>query len=201
MARRYPRSVKPNYGLDLGNVYAADLGTPALASTNRVVTDHAMSRTAMTIANASSADGLPRNVTVTATQAGGVDDTAATATITGTDVLGRTITEDIVPLNGSTVAGAKAFKTVTGSVQSAWVAGGTADRLVVGFGTLVGFADEAILREPAVASGAQVIGVLFDGALVQASLAFNAAVFEENTVDASASTYNGTKRLTALIRR
>jgi len=198
----YTRAVKPNQVLAAVNVFAFDLGAPALASTNRIVTTHSMSRTAMTIANAASADGLPRNVTVTATQAGGSDDTAATVTVTGTNVSGAVITEDIVPTNGSTVAGTKAFKTVTSAVQAAWVAGGTADTVVVGFGALVGFPASLFTQQAPITAASQMLVATLGGAVVTSpAFTFDADEIEKNTVDGSASTYNGTKKLVVLTYR
>lgn len=198
----YARAVKPNQVLDSTNMFALEVGAPALASTNRIVTTHSMSRTTMTIANASSADGLARNITVTGTQAGGSDDTAATVTITGTNVDGDVITEDIVPINGTTVAGVKAFKTVTAAIQSAWVAGSTADALVVGTGTVVGLPSSIWTGPGAVTAATRYLTAYLGGAVVASpAFIFDADEIEKNTVDGSGSTYNGTKKLVVVLYR
>jgi hypothetical protein len=198
----YTRGVPPNKALDVVNLFGIDLGAPGLASSNRIVATHTMSRAAMTIANASAADGLARNVTVTGTQAGGADDTGATVHVVGTNVDGDVITEDIVPVNGSTVAGAKAFKTVTAVSQPAWVIGGTtADTLVVGVGNKVGMPSSLLRGNGRPDAANKVILVVLGGAIVAPTVAWDIDEPEKNTVDASAGTYDGTKLLTAILRR
>lgn len=192
------RSIKPNKGLDYANIRGFDLGAPALASTNRLVTTVAMGNKTYTLANAASADGLPRNVTVTGTQAGSADDTFGTITFTGTDARGAVITEVLVPVNGSTVAGVKAFQTVTSIVQAGWTAASTADNVVMGFGTLVGL-PAAALTDPIIPAVPYL--VLLGGAVVAITAAYSATAISGNTVDASAGTYNGTKHLVALFLR
>jgi hypothetical protein len=198
---RYPRAVPPNRVLDSVNLFALDLGAPALADTDRIVVDRAQANAAFAIANAAPADGLARNVTVTSTQAGGTDDTPGIITVVGTNVAGTAISEVIIPVNGSTVAGTKAFKTITSVTQSGWTAGGTADRIEVGFGALVGF-PSSIWRQPgAVTATTAYLLAILGGAIVAATYTYDADEIEKNTVDASAGTYNGTKRLSVLIAR
>jgi hypothetical protein len=198
---RYPRASKPNYGLDLANVFAADLGAPALASANRLVTVTHMINGAYTVLNGGhSADHLPRNVTVTHSADGTVD-TLGTITVTGLDALGGTITEVITPLDGTIAAGVKCFAQVDSIVGAGWEIAVGNDTITVGFGTLVGFPSYALRRAPAVAAAAQVFAVILDGALVAASVTFDADDLPTCSVDASASTYDGTKRLVALVLR
>lgn len=202
----YPRALRPNYALDQVNVFALDLGTPKLADTDWLVVDRAMANATFTLAHTNSGDtgnAAARNVTVKATQAGGQDDTFGKVTITGTDVNGDVISEEIVPVNGSTVAGLKAFKTVTSVVQSGWTAGGTADRIEVGFGGLVGI--------PAMAGGRTGYWVSklhegdakaitgYVGTAVQAPTIVADDTVPGTTFDLSAGTYNGSKQVFVLI--
>lgn len=198
----YTRAIKPNYGLNVANVVAMNLGAPALASTNRFVTSVAMGNKTFTLANTTHADaGMARNVTVTGTQVGGVDDTFGTITVTGTNVLGNTITDTLTPVNGSTVAGTKAFLTVTSIVQSGWTAGGTADNLVIGTGDVIGMPYWMVRQNPPIADAAQFFLVLLGGAVVARTIVFDDNEIEKCTVNASAGTYNGSKTLQVLAYR
>jgi len=200
---RYPRAAKPNFGLDLGNVYAANMGTPALADDDYLVaaaTD--MKVGAFTLAHSASVDGLPRDVTITHADTVATD-TLGTITIAGTDILGASISEVVTPLANTIARTVRAFKTVTAITGAGWVvsSGTDKDHVKIGFGNKIGLPSAAIRQHPAVAAAAQVFGVMLDGAFVQASVAFDADVLSKCTVDASASTYDGSKRLVALILR
>lgn len=195
------RALAPNYGLNLANVAALDLGAPALLSTNRFVVSANMKVGSYTVANASSADSLARNVVATITQVGGVNDTPGTLTITGTDVLGNTITEDLTLVANSTATGVKAFKTVTSVVGAGWVLNTGNDTIVVGTGNVVGFPYWVTRQKPAIADAKQFFLVLLGGAVVARTIAFDAADISKCTVDASAGTYNGTKTLQVLAYR
>lgn len=84
-----------------------------------------------------------RNVTVTQT-AKDTADTSGTITVTGTDLAGNVISEVITPEAGKTIAGARAFATITSIVGAGWaidVAEGTNDTITVGFGALIGLPD------------------------------------------------------------
>jgi hypothetical protein len=200
----YGRAIKTNYGLDLGNVYAANLGAPALASTNRIVTSVNMKVGAYTIANAASSDSLARNVIATVSKAV-ENDTMGTLVIVGTDINGTSITETLTLNNGDTSAGltvgTRAFKTVTSVTGAGWVTGGTADTIVVGFGNKIGVPNSAIRQAPAVAAGAQAFATFLGGALVTATIGYDATDISKCTVDASAGTYNGSKKLVTLFYR
>jgi len=80
---------------------------------------------------------VPRNITVTQT-AVDAEDTNGTIVIVGTDIAGNVITETLTPNAGVTVAGAKAFKTVTSVTGVGWVIGGGNDTITVGVGSLIG---------------------------------------------------------------
>jgi hypothetical protein len=177
---------------------ALNLGTPALAAAAAIVADVAAAVGAYTILSGVRTDLTPsRNVTVTMTQAGGVNDTVGTVTVTGTNVEGDVITEAIVPVIGSTVAGTKAFATVTGVSHAGWVAGGTADRITVGWGTKIGLPASGWDLANAVSD---FILCLLGGVNIAATYTWDTDEPEKNTVDASSGTYNGTKRLTVLVQ-
>jgi len=196
----YPRAIKPNHALDTINALLVDLGTPLLADTDWIVVDRAMANATFVLAHADSGDSpaLARNVTVKGTQAGGSDDTFGTVTVTGTNVNGDVISEAIVPVNGSTVAGVKAFATVTSVVQSGWTAGGTADRIEVGFGALIGLPN---IGQPALSAARRVVTTFLDGAIVVPTVVWDADEIEKNTINSSSGTFNGAKSLFALIAR
>lgn len=113
---------------------------PAAAATNRIVTTTNMKVGTYTIANASPADNLCKNVTVTTT-ATGTADTQGTITVAGTDYNSEVISEVIVPVAGSTITGKRAFKTVTAVTGAGWVINPDTpanDTIVVGFGDVLG---------------------------------------------------------------
>ncbi len=126
----------------------AAIGAPALAVTNRYVVDTAMQATAYTIANSGlPGDGMARNITATVTTDSDptpAPDSLGTLNITGQNWAGDTITESITLVAGSTATGTKCFKKVTAIISPAWIAGGTADHIVVGFGNLVGLPQEVM---------------------------------------------------------
>jgi len=191
MSARYPRAIKPNYGLDVANAHYSYLGTPKLADTDWLGVDRAMANAAFTLAHTSSGDSLARNVTVKATQAGGQDDTYGIVTVVGTDVEGKAISEVIIPLNGNTVAGALAFLTVSSVTQSTWTAGGTADRIEIGFGALIGLSRAVVTN---IANGGLVVNGYVAGIVVAApTMHANDSVIADNTVNLSAGTFDGSK--------
>lgn len=135
---------------------------PAVASTNRFVTTTNMKLGAYNIANASPPDSLSRNVTITTTAAGTAD-TQGTVLVTGTDYNGEVITETITPVVGTTVAGAKAFASVTAAVGAGWVINPDTpanDTIVIGFGNVIGM--------PAKIKSGNVILVIWNQAIVTA---------------------------------
>ena len=113
------------------------LGSPVVDDVDRIVTSTDMKVGAYAIA---AQPDVPRNITVTQT-AGDTEDTNGTIVIVGTDIAGNEITETITPNAGETVAGAKAFKTVTSVTGVGWVidsAEKTKDTITVGVGSLIG---------------------------------------------------------------
>jgi hypothetical protein len=155
----------------------------------------------MTIAHATAADGLAYNVTVTAAQAGGQDDTGLVVTVTGTNVDGTIISESITAVIGNTAVGAKAFQTVTAVVMSTWVAGGTADRVEIGFGNLIGLPSSIRDNPGPMTAAGNIFGSWLGGAPANTAATWDADEIEKCTVNASSSTYNGAKLLTVLFRR
>jgi hypothetical protein len=196
----YPRGIKPNYALNVANVFAADLGTPALADVDRYFASAAMHNGAYTLLN----DGLPgdgnaRNVTATQT-ANGTEDTNGTLLVTGLNVLGQEITETLIPNDGATVAGTKAFASVSSIVGAGWVTQAGADTITLGFGNLIGLPSE-IWTPPRLTASTQLFLALLAGAIQAATVVWDADEIEKNTIDASAGTFDGAKRLIALILR
>jgi hypothetical protein len=195
-----PRALSPGFGLDLANGFFANLGAPALAVANRFVASANMKVGAYTVANASPADGLARNVTVTHTQVGGVTDTLGTIVVVGTDIHGNALTETITPISASVASGLKCFKTVTSVTGAGWVINTGNDTIVVGFGNKIGLSN-AIRRKPAVAAATQIPLAYLGATALVPVVAFSATDLSQCNVDASAGTYDATKRLFALVIR
>ena len=165
------------------------LGTPVVADDDRITVSVDMKVGSYTLA---AQPDVPRNITVTVT-AGGTADTMGTITVTGTNAIGQVITEAIVPVAGSTVAGLKAFKTVTSVVGAGWVIDaveGTKDTIKVGVGTVLGLPIK-------IATGDCLLSVL-GVAYVVPTVTVGATV-EVCTIDSSSGTYNGSKALYAVI--
>jgi hypothetical protein len=105
-------------------------------------------------------DGLAHNITVAATTDTGAD-TPGSILFTGLDIKGKIITESIIPSQGSTVQGVKAFAKVTAMLQSGWVIAGGNDTIVIGFGEVVGLPEK-------IEAALDVLLVGFNTALVNA---------------------------------
>lgn len=131
---------------------------------------------AYTLAQTAPARGA-RNITVTQT-AVGAEDTNGTIEVVGTDLAGAAISESITPNAGATVAGLKAFATVTSITGVGWVIGEGNDTITVGFGDVIGLPDK-------LSSTAQVIAA--DKNDVREStfptVTVSATVLASNTVD------------------
>lgn len=164
------------------------LGTPVVADDDKIVVSANMKVGTYTIA---AQPDVCRNITVTAT-AVGTADTMGTITVTGTNILGQVMTEVITPVAGSTVAGLKAFKTVTSVVGAGWVIDaveGTNDTIKVGVGTVIGLPIKILTGDCplSILGTAIVVPTVTVGAI------------EVCTIDASSGTYNGTKALYAVV--
>ncbi len=133
---------------------------------------------------------IPRNVTVTSDNGG---DTTQTAIVTGKDVYGFTMTELIAFNGAATIAGKKAFKTVSQIAISALMAGSVS----AGVGDVLGM-------PYAFTSLNYIVKVAWAGVLAadastvvaaDATTATNATGDVRGTVDPSSAT-NGSRRLT-----
>ena len=163
-----------------------DLGTPLVADPDKVVVSVDMKVGAYTIA---AQPDVPRNITVTST-AVGTADTMGTITVVGTDVDNQPLTEVITPVSGSLVAGLKAFKTVVSVTGAGWVIDaveGTKDTIIVGIGTALGM--------PVVLGATSEIRLGFVGVAPLVPVVAAGGTLAGSTVDLSAGTYNGTKRV------
>jgi len=134
-------------------------------------------------------DGLAHNITVLASTDTGAD-TPGSILFTGLDIDGKVITESIIPAQGSTVQGLKAFAKVTSMLQSLWGIVGGNDTIVIGFGELIGLPYY-------LAATSDALMVSIDTALV------NAPTVTQDMTDLSKNTVlnvsgNGTKKLRVL---
>lgn len=118
--------------------------SPLAAVANHYVVSVDMKVGAYALANDRPGDGSARSVVATRTVVDTAD-TPGTLVITGTDLSGEVITETInVGATATPVATARAFATVTSIVGAGWVIDaveGSKDKIVVGFGDLVGLPD------------------------------------------------------------
>lgn len=141
LARRMQSDVPGLYVRRMHGVrYSLTAAEAAVADVDYFVTSTNMKVGAYTLAATSMPGACARNVTVTQTAAGN-EDTNGTITVTGTNLAGETISEAIVPNAGATVAGAKAFRTVTSVVGAGWVIDQGNDTITVGFGDAIGLPD------------------------------------------------------------
>lgn len=159
-----------------------NLGAAALASTPLLVSATPCFVGNYTILNQ---PDIPRNVTVSATPTGDAD-TLGTIVITGTNYIDAVITETITPLSGQTVAGTKAFKTITNIAGVGWVTNGDADLMNVGTGNKLGL--------PVALTSTAEIPLAVLGTSITAHNPVAAGTVEGTTVDMSAGTYDGSKK-------
>lgn len=115
-------------------------GAMVVADVDYFVVSANMKVGAYTMAHTSMPVGA-RNVTVSQT-AVDAEDTNGTIVVVGTDLAGAALTETITPNGGATVAGTKAFATVTSVTGAGWVIGGGNDTITVGFGDVIGLPDK-----------------------------------------------------------
>jgi len=175
--------IVPAIGFKAGDLVSlANLGTPVVADVDRIVTSTNMIVGAYTVA---AQPDVPRNITVTRTVVATGADTGGTIVIVGTNIDNVVITETItVGADGVTVAGTKAFKTVTSVTGVGWVIAGGNDTITVGVGTVLGLA-------AALAVADIVLGIL--GTTITAHTPVTTGTVEGTTVDMSAGTYDGSK--------
>ena len=168
------------------------IGTPALADVDNIVASTNAKVGAYTVADTTPDGTIPRNLTVTRT-AVSTADTGGTVVIVGTDGADAALTETItVGADGVTVAGTKAFKTVTSVTGVGWVIAAGNDTITVGFGALVG------LPVVLTASTGTALTTLATTVAVSNTTGGTRAT---STVDASAGTFNGSKSLVVYLDR
>jgi len=140
---RKAQSDVPGVLTTLGTGVMYTPGSPVLDDVDWYVASVDMKVGAYTLAHTAPDVGA-RNVTVTQT-ATDTEDTNGTIVIVGTDLAGNAITETLTPNAGATVAGAKAFATITSITGAGWAVDGvegTKDKITVGFGALIGLPDK-----------------------------------------------------------
>lgn len=158
-------------------------GSPVVDDVDWYVASVDMKVGAYTLAHTAPDVGA-RNVTVTQT-AVDAEDTNGTIVVVGTDLAGNVISETLTPNAGETVAGTKAFATITSITGAGWVTGGGADKITVGFGALIGLPDK--LTDTAQVLAASLNNVKEANA---PTVTVSASALELNTVDLS-SALNG----------
>lgn len=169
-----------------GARYRLSAAEAAVADVDYFVTSVDMKVGAYTLAQNTMPGNCARNVTVTQT-AVGTEDTNGTVVVNGTDLAGDAITETLTPNAGATVAGAKAFRTVTSVTGADWVIDGveaTKDTVTVGFGDIIGLPD---LLETNTVLLASLAGVK---EAVAPAVTTSTTALEDNTVDLN-SVLNG----------
>ncbi len=152
------------------------LGAMVAADDDYYVVSANMKVGAYTLAQTAPARGA-RNVTVTQTAAG-AEDTNGTIDVVGTDLAGNVLTETITPNAGATVAGTKAFASITSITGVGWVIGEGNDTIKVGFGDVIGLPDK-------LSSTAQVIAAEKNSVRESTfpTVTVSATVLASNTVD------------------
>lgn len=172
-----------------------DLGAPDLSVDDHFLLSVNMQATAYTLDNtALPADNPPRNIIITHA-AGDTADTLGDAVVDGTDVNDEAIQETITLVSGGVATGTKAFKTVTQIVTAGWVIDGvegTPDTIKVGFGDLLGLSRT-------LSAAAKVFLATLGTAIISPTVAVDANNVEDNTIDISSGTYDGSKVAKALL--
>lgn len=126
--------------LGVGVMYTP--GSPVVGDVDWFVASANMKVGAYTLAHTAPDCGA-RNVTVTQTITNATEDTNGTIVVVGKDLAGNTITETLTPNGGATVAGVKAFATITSITGVGWVVGGAdPDTVTLGFGAILGLPDK-----------------------------------------------------------
>ena len=161
-------------------------GSPALDDVDWFVASVDMKVGAYTLAHTAPDVGA-RNVTVTQT-ATDTEDTNGTIVVVGKDLAGNEITETLTPNAGATVAGAKAFASITSITGVGWVidgSEGSKDKITVGFGAIIGLPDK-------LTDSAQILAASLNNAVDAISArSASASALESNTVTLT-SALNGT---------
>ena len=163
-----------------------NLGAPAVADDDLIVVSADMKVGEYEIA---AQPDVPRNITATAT-ATGTADTLGTITVAGTNYVDEVISEEITLVAGSTVAGTKAFKTITGVTGAGWVVDeveGTADKVKIGIGNEIG--------SPFISADGDglVLGILGITIVDHVITVTDPPTIEGTTINMSGGTYDGLK--------
>jgi len=167
------------YDLTAAQAVVADVNW-FVTSTHMIVGAYALANTAMP-----GAVTCARNVTVTHTIDGAVDD-LGTIVIVGTDLADAAITETITPVNGTTVQGLLAFKTITSITGVDWIIAEANDTIEVGFGDLIGLPDRLTATTKVLTAS---LATVMEA--TRPTVTFSTTVLASNTVDLS-SALNGT---------
>lgn len=174
---------------EMNLIQSVYLGAPILATTNRIVASVNLTNTTFTLA---AQPDVPRNITITVTDTT-PSLTAGTVVVTGLDCTGTTVTETLT-FPTLTLTGTKIFASVTSVVASGIpgpnLNGGGDETIVVGVGNVIGLPN-------AITATTAVKHVYLGGARVAAPTL--TAGSQTSGIDVSASTYNGTKVLMALV--
>jgi hypothetical protein len=186
------KKVTPAKTDDVAILYS--LGAPEIASVDAVVASANMQVGTYTVA---ASPDVPRNITVTRTVVDTAD-TPGTITIDGTNYDDAVIQEVItVGAHGVTVAGVKAFKTVTAVTGAGWVIDGvegTPDTITVGYGNELGL-------PVSIAATTQAMLAILDATITAHNPTVgDPATVEESTIDLSAGTYDGSKAVLVFVK-
>ena len=187
--------MKVMFETSLGNAARKyNLGAPVLADVDLIVVSAEMKNT--TTYTIAAQPDISRNITVKHT-AVVTADTLGTITITGTDVLGQPLSEIITPVDGTTVLGKLAFKTIASAIGAGWVvsSGTDKDTIEIGVGTLLGL--PVIIKETAdIDLGVVGIALIVPTVAVTVSPAIaTSTAISKCTVDLSSGTYDGSKKV------
>ena len=185
-ARRMQSDVPGLYTTQVYGVkYSLTAAEAAVADVDYFVASADMKVGAYTLANTTMPGNCARNVTVTQTITNAAEDTNGTVVVVGTDLADNAITETLTPNGGATVAGAKAFRTITSITGAGWVINGDdEDTITVGFGDIIGLPDLLPTNSVLVAA----LGGTKEA--VDPAVTVSTTTLEDNTVDL-ASALNG----------
>ena len=189
-AGRYPYQIYDGEPIDSGRAntpqlmcYATEsVLTPILADTDYVHAAITQTTAAQTITAAITSPDVPRNITITGSASG----ITGNVVINGTNIRGDTISETIALSGASTVAGTKAFQTVT-SVVVPIKTHTSGDTVEIGIGSKIGIRHKLY-------NSAQVALSLFDGSADEGSTTVSATDVSLNTYT-PAGVLDGTKKL------
>ena len=177
-----------------GVVRKFSLGTPIAATPANVVGVTAIKANAATYTVALATLDVARNLSVTRALTSTVDTGSTSLVIVGTDTKGLALTETIaIPATATIGYGTKAFKTISSVTQSGTnTAVDGADTVSVGVGPLLGlpFSLDSATTEILTTVGTTV-----------GNYATTRGTLATSTVNASAATYDGSKKVTVYLEK